>query len=36
MNKIHLMFLIQTLFIIAAPLAAYMLGIMRGKQKQTV
>jgi hypothetical protein len=35
MNQVHLMFLIQALFIIAAPVAAYMLGLMRAKQNQS-
>lgn len=34
MNKIYLMFLAQTLLIIAAPIVAYKLGMLRGKKSQ--
>lgn len=34
MDRIYLMLLAQTLLIIAAPIVAYKLGILRGKKGQ--
>jgi hypothetical protein len=35
MNQMYLMFIAQTLLIIAAPIVAYKLGLTRGKKSQT-
>jgi hypothetical protein len=34
-DKLYLMFLAQTLLIIAAPVVAYKIGVLRGKKSQT-
>jgi hypothetical protein len=35
MNQMYLMLIAQSLLIIAAPIVAYKLGLMRGKKSQT-
>ena len=35
MNQIYLMLIAQSLLIIAAPIVAYKLGMLRGKKSQT-
>jgi hypothetical protein len=35
MNQMYLMLIAQTLLVIAAPVVAYKLGMLRGKKSQT-